>query len=148
MRRFTNIRWSLIRKGFFVLALLGVLFASYRVGQEFAAWRNPHTSVPVNAATAAARKSALWRTNRWRPMVFRQSRLGYSLANPISGRSGPRIASIVSKPASTDPNQLPDASPELLRLITSAQLIPTEQAGAQIYRLDRPTLKAVVVLQD
>jgi hypothetical protein len=34
-----------------------------------------------------------------------------------------------------------------MRFIASARLIPTKQAGVQIYRLDRPTLKAVLLLR-
>ncbi len=132
MSAFTNVRWPLIRKGLFLFALLGALFVSYRVGQEFAAWREPRAIVPANTAAAVALNplaGALTNGGQW---SF--ANLAWNIRSRIipAGDVEPRITSIVSAPAATNPNQLPDASPELMRFITTAHLVPTEQAGANL----------------
>jgi hypothetical protein len=133
----------------FALGLVVVLYASYRVGQTYAEWRQPHGAPPVDAAAALSvnpLSSTLVEGGHWSFANLDWNIRSHVIpANRVDSKINSMIESLPIRDAAL--SAAPDASPELLNFIKSANLNCTVKDGSEIYRLERPTLKVVIVLR-
>jgi hypothetical protein len=149
MNFFNPSRSKVARTSAFALGLAVVLYASYRVGQAFAEWRQPPATPPVDAAAAFAVNplaGALVEGGHW---SFAD--LDWDIRSQIVSADDveSKIESLIENLPKSDAevSRTPDASPDLLRFLKNANLNSTARDDAEIYRLERPTLKVVIILR-
>jgi hypothetical protein len=137
------------RAAVLVLGVTAALYSSYRVGQAFAEWRQPRVVAPIDPASTLAMNPLAGAFGEGGHWSF--ANLDWDIRSQIVPAADveSQIKALVASSPTTDAelSRIPDASPDLLRFIKSSYLLPTEEDGVEIYRLERPNLKAAVVLR-
>jgi len=136
------------------LALLGVtaaavLYTAYGFGRLLAEWRQvsrPAALEPTSTTTAASLNAV----SAVLPLAGQWSFAGldWSLATQSIARADidARLDTLADQPA-TDGDLLPDVSRELFDFAAMLRIKPINRGGNQVYRVDRPDLKAQLVVR-
>lgn len=134
--------------------LLGLLiaascFVAYRLGDVWAEWRelsqlrpDQQSLSPAGSAMAAA---MLPLAGQW---SFDD--LDWGVQSTVIDRKevAARLATFATSSGGPAADQLPDVTPEFLRLAHNLHITPVAQAGNELYVIDRPELKGQLVTRN
>jgi hypothetical protein len=138
---------SRIRTALLVVAVAAACYVAYGFGQLWAEWRQarqpvrtpPTTTVDLNAINAIMPLAGQW------SFADLDWDLRSSLVSP--NEVGARLDTLTRTVDAGSAAELPDVSEDLVELARSLQIHPVEQGENQVYALDRPDLKARLVVR-
>jgi len=129
-----------------VVTVAAFMYVGYGLGQLFAEWRQ--AAEPVAPVSTAAFEliplaGAMPLDGPWSFAA-----LDWNLRSTVLDSSDVdvRLKALADPPAG-DVSNYPDVSSELLDLINTLHLQPVERSGFQLYRIDRPDLKAQLLVR-
>jgi hypothetical protein len=129
-----------------VVTVASLVYVGYGFGQLFAEWRQAAEPVVPASTTAFELIPLAGSLPLDGPWSF--AALDWNLRSAVLDSSDvdARLKALADPPAGGVSNY-PDVSSELLDLINTLHLQPVERSGFQLYRIDRPDLKAQLLVR-
>jgi hypothetical protein len=138
---------SRVRTALLVIVVAAACYVSYGFGRLWAEWRDarrPVADVPVTAADLNSMAAIMPLAGQWSFAELDWNLRSSTVpANEVSARLDTMTSSVRVDPAV----ELPDISDDLVDLAESLRIRPVERDGNQVYILDRPELKARLIVR-
>lgn len=133
-------RWVLTT----LLFILGCSLA-YGFGKFWAEWRQAARPLAIRQTDSTALSPLAAALPLAGPWSFDE--VDWNLRSQLSARQDvdAQFATLAAAAPKQSDELLPDTDQEFLDLIAALRIQPTEQAGNQVYRVERPDLKAILV---
>src|SRR5262245_24563218 len=138
---------SYVRTALLVIVVAAACYVSYGFGRLWAEWREanqPVADLPVTAADLNSMAAIMPLAGQW---SFAELDWNLRSSTLPEKEVAARLDAMTSS-VPIDPNvELPDVSDDFVQLAESLQIRPVERGGNQVYILDRPELKARLIVR-
>lgn len=143
----TQSKTSYVRTALLVIAVAAACYVSYGFGRLWAEWREAKQTVanlPVTEADVNSMSAIMPLAGQW---SFAELGLGFRSTTIPASEATARLDAMTASVRVDKDVELPDVSPDFIELAESLHIRPIELDGNQIYILDRPDLKARLVVR-
>jgi hypothetical protein len=138
---------SYVRTALLVLAVAAACYVSHGFGRLWAEWREAKQTVadvPVTEADVNSMSAIMPLAGQW---SFAELDFGFRSTTIPASEATARLDAMTTSVRVDANAELPDVSEDFVELAESLHIRPVERDGNQIYILDRPELKARLVVR-